>query len=399
MQNRRYTLLYIDDEKNNLTIFKSAFYKEYNVITETNASRGLELMHQNKVDLVISDHRMPEMSGIEFLEKSYQKYPKIPRLVITAYADVELVIDAINRCGIYQYILKPWDPRELKLTIENALQQYELQNQNEMLIEQLKTTNEQLEQKIEERALDLEKTNIELQNAIDSKNKLFSIISHDLMTPMLSLGILLDVILKMDKNITLEKLHQYSSKIKSYLQNVTEMLDNLLNWSISQMENENPVAKNISAQEILRKNFELYKIAAERKKIDFKLNSDGEDLLIKADVNMINIILRNLISNAIKFTHSKGSILLKTLKEDGKVIFSVQDSGIGIHREVLPNVFEKNFHESTVGTQKERGTGIGLKLCKEFVDKLGGNIWVESTPNKGSIFSFSLPLARKEMAS
>ncbi len=235
MQNRRYTLLYVDDEKNNLTIFKSAFYKNFNVITVNKASEGLQIMQANAVDLVISDHRMPEMSGIEFLEKVFRLYPQVPRLVITAYADVELVIDAINRCGIYQYVLKPWDPRELKLTIDNALQNDELQNQNEKLIAELKRSNEQLEQKVDERTLDLEKTNRELQNAIDAKNKLFSIISHDLMTPMLSLGILLDVIMKME-NITLERLLQYSGKIKDYLQNVTDMLQNLLSWSVSQME-------------------------------------------------------------------------------------------------------------------------------------------------------------------
>lgn len=399
MQNRRYTLLYIDDEKNNLTIFKSSFYKNYQVITTTSSLEGLQILQDNEVDLVISDHRMPEMSGIEFLEKACQQYPQIPRLVITAYADVELIIDAINRCGIYQYILKPWDPRELQLTIENALQKYELQKQNKNLIAELKASNEQLEQKIEERTRDLEKTNQDLQNAIDSKNKLFSIISHDLMTPMLSLGILLDVILKMDDDITLKKLHQYSTKIKSYLQNVTEMLDNLLNWSVSQMENDNPAGKNLSANHILKTNYELYKIAADRKQINFGMGLTEEDLIVRTDVNMVNIILRNLISNAIKFTHSNGQISLTTYREDDKVVFSVQDSGIGIDHEVLPLIFNKNFHESKAGTQREKGTGIGLKLCKEFVDKLGGDIWVESKPNEGSIFSFSLPLAKAESAS
>ena len=399
MQDRRYTILYIDDEKNNLTIFKSAFYTTYRVITTTSSLEGLKILQDNEVDLVISDHRMPEMSGIEFLEKAYQQYPQIPRLVITAYADVELIIDAINRCGIYQYILKPWDPRELLLTIENALQKYELQKQNKNLIAELKTSNEQLEQKIEERTRDLEKTNRELQDAIDSKNKLFSIISHDLMTPMLSLGILLDVILKMDEDVTLKKMHQYSTKIKSYLQNVTEMLDNLLNWSVSQMENDNPAGNNLSANDILQKNYELYKIAADRKQINFGVGFTEEDLIVRTDVNMVNIILRNLISNAIKFTHCNGQINLNTYREDDRVVFSVHDSGIGIDNDVLPLVFNKNFHESKVGTQREKGTGIGLKLCKEFVDKLGGSIWVESKPNEGSIFSFSLPLAKTELAS
>lgn len=397
MQSRRYTLLYIDDEKNNLTIFKSAFYKEYQVLTAISAEEGLKLISENDVDLIISDHRMPEMSGIEFLEIAYQRFPEVPRLVITAYADVDLVIDAINRCGIYQYILKPWDPRELKLIIENALQKYELQQRNNQLIYELKQSNEQLEQKIEKRTLDLEKTNQELHNAIDSKNKLFSIISHDLMTPMLSLGILLDVILKMEDNVTQEKLHQYSSKIKSYLQNVTEMLENLLNWSISQMENEKPMNKKLAANEILKKNYELYKIAADKKNIKFEIDQAKEEFTARGDVNMVNIILRNLISNAIKFTHSNGNIKLTTSTADNQVIFSVHDNGIGIDSEMLPQVFNKNYHKSTVGTQKEKGTGIGLKLCKEFVDKLGGNIWVHSKPKEGSVFSFSLPLAKSQV--
>jgi len=392
MQTPRFTLLYVDDEKNNLIVFKSTFYKQYKVITASSAPEGLQLMEQNEVDLVISDHRMPEMSGIEFLEKIYHQYPEVPRLVITAYVDVELVIDAINRCGIYQYILKPWDPRELKLTISNALQKFELQKQNNSLIAELKRSNETLEQKIKERTLALEKTNHDLREANESKNKLLSIISHDLMTPLVSLGILLEVITKMQNKITAEKLHQYSIKIKGYLANVTEMLENLLSWSVSQLGQGKTINHSISANDLLIKNYELYKIAADRKQINFHLKKTNENLIVAGDENMINVVLRNLISNAIKFTHEEGTIKINLEKVGDKALFEIEDDGMGILPEHLPRLFDKNFHKSTNGTHQEKGTGIGLKLCKEFVDKMNGNIWVKSEPEKGATFSFSIPL-------
>ena len=391
MQDRRYTILYIDDEKNNLTIFKSAFYKTYRVITTTSSLEGLKILQDNEVDLVISDHRMPEMSGIEFLEKAYQQYPQIPRLVITAYADVELIIDAINRCGIYQYILKPWDPRELLLTIENALQKYELQKQNKNLIAELKTSNEQLEQKIEERTRDLEKTNRELQDAIDSKNKLFSIISHDLRGPLNSIISLLDIVYSDYDEIEDNTKKKYLNSILSSAQTTHNLMENLLQWAQVQSNRRKVEPEAVEINYLIQQGTEPLKPVAEEKEIKFELDVP-ENKIVYADEKMITTVIRNLFSNALKFTPRNGKIIVTSESSTNNgVVLSVKDNGVGMDEKTLGKLLEIGNNESTKGTENETGSGFGLTLVKEFVEKNNGKLNIESKKGEGTTVSFSLP--------
>lgn len=396
MSSKKYNILYVDDEKNNLIVFNSTFFKDYQVFTTTSAEEGLQIIRQHPIHLVLCDQRMPGMSGVEFLEIIASEYPQMVRIIITAYADVDIVINAINRCGIYHYILKPWDLRELKITIQNAISKCILENENQRLISELKLHNEQLEEKVRTRTAELVKANRELEETNKIKDKLFSVISHDLMTPIFSFSIFLDVILKLQNDLSLKKVKAYSSKIRNYVQNVMDMLENLLNWSVSQMgriKNEN---KPLALEEVLQKNFNLFELLAEQKGIDFKLNTPEKKVTVLGDENMINIVIRNLISNAIKYTASKGKIVINTQLDDRQAIISIADSGLGINPDKLQSLFDKNYIKPEPGVRLERGTGIGLKLCKEFVEKLNGQIWAESTEGKGSTFYFSLPITTRK---
>lgn len=138
-------ILYVDDEIHNLNSFRAVFRRSYNIFTAISAQEGKTILDRNNIHLVITDQRMPEMTGIEFLESVIKDHPAIPRILLTGYTDINAVIDAINKGAVYKYVQKPWSEDELRETIENALKIYSTGKNKEQLTEKLITTNEQLE--------------------------------------------------------------------------------------------------------------------------------------------------------------------------------------------------------------------------------------------------------------
>ncbi|MGH8058321.1 MAG: response regulator, partial [Candidatus Entotheonellia bacterium] len=142
---KRYGLLIVDDEKDILRVLSLTFEEDYDVFTATSGKQALEILEQEEIALIIADQRMPEMSGIEFLERTIEKYPQIIRIVLTAYPDTESLLQAINAGRVYRYITKPWDRAELKITVKRALESYELAVENHRLVKELQAANEQLQ--------------------------------------------------------------------------------------------------------------------------------------------------------------------------------------------------------------------------------------------------------------
>jgi len=138
-------ILYIDDEEHNLNSFKAVFRRDYEVFTAICAVDGFKMLEDHEIHVIITDQRMPDMTGIEFLEAVIPKYPDPPRILLTGYADIDAVIDAINKGSVYKYVQKPWDESELRTTINTALELYALKKKKEELTEKLIVTNEQLE--------------------------------------------------------------------------------------------------------------------------------------------------------------------------------------------------------------------------------------------------------------
>jgi phosphoserine phosphatase RsbU/P len=164
--NPKYSILYIDDEEHNLISFKSTFRREYNIHVATSGKAGLEIMEQDEIQLVITDQRMPEMTGVEFLEKVKLLYPDCIRMIMTGYSDMDAIIQAINKGNIYRYISKPWNRAELKITIDSAFEVYNLKTQNKNLIEDLKEINLNLERKVEERTRQIEQQSRNITDSI-----------------------------------------------------------------------------------------------------------------------------------------------------------------------------------------------------------------------------------------
>ena len=161
-----YSILYIDDEENNLVSFKSTFRRDYHIHVASSGKAGLEIMQKHNIQLVITDQRMPDMTGIEFLEKIVPLYPDCMRMIMTGFSDMDAIIQAINKGNIYRYVSKPWNREDLKITIESALEVYNLKSQNKHLIEDLKEANQNLERKVMERTRQIEQQRIDITDSI-----------------------------------------------------------------------------------------------------------------------------------------------------------------------------------------------------------------------------------------
>jgi signal transduction histidine kinase len=231
----------------------------------------------------------------------------------------------------------------------------------------------------------------ELKKINDSKDKLFSIIAHDLRSPFNAiLG--LSELLK-EKDTKDPESHLFARKIYETALNNYNLLENLLEWSRTQMNLVHFVPDNLKLIDKVTQNIKLLEASADKKKISVE-NKVDNNLKVWADRNLVNIILRNLLGNAIKFTRPEGKIIIASKIVRNYAEISVKDNGLGMSEDIIQTLFKIDKVQSRKGTSDEKGTGLGLILCQEFVELLGGEIRVESKENQGSAFYFTLPLAQ-----
>jgi len=231
----------------------------------------------------------------------------------------------------------------------------------------------------------------ELKELVATKDKFFNIVAHDLKNPFTSLLGSSELLYDNIDQMTTENIKRLAIILNDSAKGGYSILQNLLDWSRSQTGLLKIIPARINLRTIIDENIKNLNLPASNKKISLKSELE-ENLFIVTDRNMINTVLRNLLSNAIKFTFKNGNVIVRVDQTPQEVTITVKDTGIGISKEIAVLLFRIDNSVSITGTDKEQGTGLGLKLCKEFVDKLGGRIWVESTENKGSEFKFSIPI-------
>jgi len=236
---------------------------------------------------------------------------------------------------------------------------------------------------------EMQKRSEELEQLNEVKDKFFSIISHDLRSPINALAGLMDLL---DKGaITPEELPVAVKELKSRFNHTRALMNNLLDWTVLQMDKMHLQASNVPLKKIVDENIEL--LGSIQNKHVNMINRVSETTIGYADSNTINLVIRNLITNAIKFTNDGGEIVVAAEEKGKEIVMSVKDNGIGMTADIQKKLFDKVNPYSTRGTANEKGTGLGLILCKEFVEKNGGRIWVEGNVDKGSTFWFTLPKA------
>jgi PAS domain S-box-containing protein len=277
--------------------------------------------------------------------------------------------------------------KELRENSENLISTNQLLEERQ---EEIQQQSEELEAQTE----NLRRANIELERLNKTKDKFFSIIAHDLKNPFHAIIGFSELLRKDFHQMDDEQKIGLLELINISSESAFSLLENLLQWARTQTDKIKFSPENIDIYDIVESTVDFHRISAEKKKIEIKSHVK-KNYFAYADRNMITTVIRNLISNAIKFTDSNGKIEIACDRNEDSVEITISDNGIGINKENLDNLFRIDSYYSTSGTLGESGTGLGLIICKEFIEKNGGNIKVVSEEGKGSAFTFNLPAAKR----
>jgi signal transduction histidine kinase len=363
-------ILIVDDIHDNIQVAGTILrMKNYKVIFATNGQEALDRLQTNPVDLILLDIMMPEMDGFEVIKhlKSNPATKDIPVIFLTAKNEVDSIVLGFE-LGAVDYINKPFNAAELLARIHNHLE--------------------------------LKRVQKELSDLNDTKDKFFSIIGHDLRGPLGMFKSAIDFLLK-DFNLDdKDTLNRVLKSLQSSVNLTYQLLENLLQWAKAQTNIIEFEPKMINLFETSKLVLTLLESSYTRKEISCTIEINPE-LTVYSDENLVTTTIRNLVSNAIKFTKTHGNIKIKAKEieqPDGKkkmVQVKISDTGIGISPEKIKKLFKLGEkHISSQGTSGEVGTGLGLILCKEFIEKSGGKISVESEVDKGTTFTFTLPVGQ-----
>lgn len=262
---------------------------------------------------------------------------------------------------------------------------YLFKTENNAYLSGLRNQNKKLAAQKEE----IEKQAAELKELDQLKNKLFSVIAHDLKTPMYALRNLFRNMQQYD--LPAEEVKLMLPDVVTDLNYTTGLMENLLHWAKCQMQSQALKPQLLDVSILIREVVQLLRLQADAKNVYLETKID-QPVYIYADKDMVSLVLRNLLSNAIKFTPEKGRVYLGANESSSFVEVFVQDTGTGMTEETIQQINANNYF-TTKGTANEAGTGLGLMLCKEFLAKNGGRMFVESEAGKGSVFSFTLPAA------
>jgi signal transduction histidine kinase len=387
MDHKRHTLLIVDDEPDVLDSLRHQFHRGYRVLTCTSGKEGIEVLQNVGADVILSDQRMPGMSGDQFLRQARELKPDAIRMLFTGYADIQAVISAVNEGHIFRYILKPWDSAELDGIIRQGVEQYDLLAERRRLITELQAANTQLVAANEELAL-----------AGKLKTAFIEVASHEFNTPItLVLG--LTELLRLSSDARpdqeLEILRQIMTSGRQLARLVTNML------TLMRAEDFRKTLKTVPVNlvELIQKVIEQVRPFLDVRQLRLETELDDEMGTFELDADKISAVLINLITNAIKFTPDGGMIeLVARPAPDQGVEVLVQDRGVGLDPEAVRHLFQPFFtqldpsrHSSGDFGFNKRGLGLGLSIAKSFVEMHGGTIAAMSRDGGGTRVMVRLP--------
>jgi len=285
-------------------------------------------------------------------------------------------------------------PIQILFILRDITDRIEAELEREKLLQDIAYSRDQIEQeaaKYVELNNQLFESERKLEELNSAKDKLFSIIGHDLKNPFITLLGFSEMLVEDFNELSDEEKKEYIKTIYDTARNTQKLLENLLSWARAQSGRLQINLEPLSIKNLIKENIELVKSQAEKKNIKITVSMNSS-LMVYADKNLLDTIIRNLLTNAIKFTGENGTIKIITKDEDGFVKICVEDTGVGLSEEDVKKLFRIDVNVKEIGKSKEKGTGLGLILCKEFCEKQGGKIWVESQWGKGSKFYFTVPI-------
>jgi signal transduction histidine kinase len=382
----KHCLLVVDDEADLVQSVQDLLRFDFRVLGATRAADGLKILEKEQVHIVMTDQRMPEMTGVEFLRRLREVYPDAIRLLFTAYADIKAVTDAINQGSVYRYITKPWEPQDLLATLRQAAEHYDLIAERKRLLAALQEKNKQLEA-----------ANAELRVANELKKAFIKVASHELRTPLTIVLGLSDLARRTPEigppvSQWLERIYEGSLRLNDRIDQVIKMLlaDNF-------MRPLDRTEVNLAA--LLRTAAADVATFVEQRHQKLQVEAPDDLGTFAAEEDKLRDSVTQLLVNAVKFTPDGGTIRLTGRRlPDGGAEIRVADTGIGIDPASQARIFDPFFtrfdvsrHSSGSFEFDRRGLGLGLSLVKWFVEMHGGRVQVESVLGQGATFTIMLP--------
>lgn len=388
MTHSAHRILFVDDEQHILNALERCLRKEpYQCRFARSGAEALAMLSQQPFDIVVSDMRMPRMTGVELLKQVASQYPQTMRLVLSAWADSNDILDAVNEGQIYRYIIKPWDDRVLRAVLRQAVEVKVLQARNQELMETLQRYNRELEQRVEQRTAELLNT-----RKMAEIGKYASQIVHNLNNPLHAISGVIDLLrsnIKKQRRIKPEEMMQWLDMAKRGAKDLKAIISGILlhvrdpaRFEISKVD-----INAIIEQEL--KFFQLDNGFKDHIEPELSLDADLPDIL--GHPVQIKQILDNLIRNAwdAMTDTSRKRLMICTKSDANRIVIEVRDTGEGIAAENLDRIFNPDFTTKPVG----QGTGLGLAGVKTMVESYAGSIEVTSSPGRGTTFTVILPVS------
>lgn len=382
----RHTILVVDDEPDVVKSVQDLLRYEYRVLGATSAAEGLKIMETNEVHCVMTDQRMPETTGVEFLTHVRGEHPDAVRLLFTGYADIRAVIEAINQGNVFRYLTKPWDPDELQAVIRQGCERYDMIVERKRLMDQLQQQNEELEKK-----------NAELVESNQLKSAFIQVASHELRTPLTILMGLSRLAGKVAGEQ--EPLKGFLGRMDSAGKRLQILVDQIISMLVANKFDRQLERADTDLADLLRAAADDVRPFVELRGQTLAVDLAPDLGSLPLEAMRIRDAVNHLLLNAIKFTPDGGRIAVTAARSnDGGAVIRVSDNGAGIDpaaRERLFDTFFTGFdvshHSSGHFEHGRKGLGLGLPLVKAFVAMHGGRIDVDSEVGKGTTFTMTLP--------
>jgi signal transduction histidine kinase len=352
-------ILYLDDELQNLNSFKAAFRRTYTVFTTDDPEEAIRIIRDENIQIAIADHRMPNITGVEFFTRIKEEYPDPVRILLTGYSDLHTVIEAINSGQVFRFIDKPWEEDSVKHAIQSAAQHYETK-------------------------MELKRKKEELNRALEELDSFVYSISHDVRAPLMAMWGLVNVA-RMDADPYLR------AELLDYFEQSIQKLDGFLNNLLDYFRNKRLETAHevVDLKALLEDAIALHKAHPSNQDVLLNIEIDNKAPFY-SDPHRLRLVLGNILTNAFtyqKLDYQNKRIEISIVADSEQLDFKVSDNGIGISPQHIPHIF-KIFYRAD---KQSQGAGIGLYVVKEVLEKLKGQIIVESDVEKGSTFHVVIP--------
>ena len=362
-----YTILAVDDIATNIMLLKAVLSRaKYKIVTASGGYEAIEKASKEAPDLILLDIMMPDLDGYEVIKhlKADPVTQDIPVIFLTALHNPEDIVKGF-KLGASDYVSKPFNHEELITRVTHHI----------YLAAAQRTIMQQRD---------------ELQATVDARDKMYSVIAHDLRSPIGTLKMVFNMLLM---NLTPEQIGEENLEMVTMGNNITEstfmLLDNLLKWTKSQTGRMNSVFQEVDISEVVVFASKMSDPVAQVKSISVEYDIPGP-ISVNCDVDMVKTIMRNLMSNAIKYSNEGGRIIISVRETPTHARISVRDFGTGIREEDIPKLLNPEIHYMTYGTKNEEGSGLGLQLVQDLTRRNGSELTIESAEGEGSTFTFTI---------